>query len=170
MRILSPVKTCMADPLYYSTRMHDRSGGGGGGILMDEGGLNQKKVCSSKTSRCKGKNFQKEITSVTTVWKLFRTFATFQAHLLSHWSLPLNKLLPEVHANGDVSVLPVHLWDAKDVPVHGHCNHHTFFTVVRFHVINNKYPVLLHNGAAWNAYVRKSNLSPTYAPYNNLAS
>jgi hypothetical protein len=40
--------------------------------------------------------------------------------------LPLNKLLPEVHANGDVSVLPVHLRDAKDVPVHGHCNQQVF--------------------------------------------
>jgi hypothetical protein len=48
----------MADPLYYSTRMHDRSGGGGGGgTFMDEGGLNQKKVCSSETSCFKGKNF-----------------------------------------------------------------------------------------------------------------
>jgi hypothetical protein len=48
----------MADPLYYSTRTHDRSGGGGGGTFVDEGGLNRKKVCSSETSCFKGKNFQ----------------------------------------------------------------------------------------------------------------
>jgi hypothetical protein len=34
------------------------------------------------------------------------------------FTFTLNKLLPEVHANGDVSVLPVHLGDAEDVPVH----------------------------------------------------
>jgi hypothetical protein len=34
--------------------------GGGGVLLMDEGGLNRKKVCSSETSCFKGKNFQRE--------------------------------------------------------------------------------------------------------------
>jgi hypothetical protein len=47
----------------------------------------------------------------------------------SRVTVPIEMLLPEVHANGDVSVLYVHLGDAKDVPVHGHCNHPIFFKI-----------------------------------------
>jgi hypothetical protein len=35
---------------------------------------------------------KKERTSITTVRELFRTLATFQTRLLSHWSLPLTAI------------------------------------------------------------------------------
>jgi hypothetical protein len=41
---------------------------------------------------------KKERTSITTVRELFRTFATLQTRLLSHWSLPLTVYLFTVFA------------------------------------------------------------------------
>ncbi len=63
----------------------------------------RKQICRKTQAK-----FKDEITSIITVRELFRTFATFKARLLSHWSPPLKnkpsrqQYLFPMFANGEV--------------------------------------------------------------------